>query len=992
MKSINLKVLYATLVAGEQKFMTNLFLTWLEGRVKKAEKKLRKEAVRVNRVDLLSAETTSMWGTIVPCKVTNSRWLQEGVSGVNSAEFDILLDKKEKVLFIFEGLSLEDKQEFGYPKYPDEDKKGVALAMSKFQHEVGKYLDALKGKEVIKGETLIDAFGVVWRNGYSNQRLRFVDFAILPAPFNEGGFFVQLGFMLIAPRTEKKLRGKGVKATLVPLSTLDYRIEEGQKDDWVILHSMSGLKGKAWMLEAFGNAYPGAILDMERAEMHVPLKSGDGYQTFSLEKADENGDWIPSIVQKWANKHSVKEVHSFVYARKEWEFIEAIDKAEWAAHMTDEYRVGHPEYDVISVEEIDKDSVRLTVKIEVLHCQLPVNIEISLPEESSSKSALTPEMLSVMALVSRPIADAMVEGKAFAKQRQAVLACANMGLNKIPAGVTPEIVNLPEDKLKETDLTVSDADFLMGLDKLYPNGVVFFLNGKNYHYVKFGALSRISTFLGGNADGVSRDVALFFRWLIANQGDPLMMKVLRRKYMLFIKSLKGFLTKQLESKKLRKRIVTPPKGSLLMGKIRTVAWPCLSYDGKLGVDAVPKFAMSPFDDLLRDMAKHPDTGRIEGRFLDENGKFNPWLMQGAVISGSRTPMVMPGFVELVITTNAAPGTVYTLMHVWAMLNEGDSDGDGVGLTPVFHYGADRDMAIKVNKSVMSFAGYAAVYGQDVSQWPCAEFPSWWDSITKKAILVEPGSEAANKQLKAKILPVVRKANYLEFYQNTRNVRQHYIGAVSTAYDLCVIATNMALQGCYSDHLPTQRMWEITANVCWRLVYEGVGLSGYSEGAAKFFTLLRCSGYMTHAKWDGEGQLVKIKSTMLEESIPYMLKSSLGGIQLSDKTVECLMYAHALLQHKKDLMKKSKTDAVHNRLERNQHHDKNAAIMGMLRMISQGVDATLSEQSGLDDWEQGEHEGISITQIFLEGKLYESIACPWQAEAARKTALILKNLT
>lgn len=980
------------------KFQVNLMLAIEAKKVKQAERKLRLYVRNLHRKGVGEALTSSIWGTVTPCKVTNSRWLQEGVSGIHSKSgFEIALDKKQQILISFEALTEELRKELGYPVNPHADRPGVAKAIQRLWGKVEEEgLKPLVGKFFRKGSEIFSGFGVTLRQQWCNQTLKLNGFEFKEAPFNEGGFFVTLKYSLIAPRLEKKLRGRGLKSTLVPLDILEYQIIQGKADGWVILHSMSGLKGKAWALEAFGNAYPGALLDLERQTIQVEGK------TFNLNKGDTPDTWVPSIIQKWINKGSETEIHRFVYSSTEWQFIRECDEAEWpivrakklAVEGVDigEYSVGNPFYDVIDLEEIDEATVRLTVKVEVLHCDLPVNIEISLPEESSSKSALTPEMVGVMALVAPTIAEAMVDGERFELQRKGVASCTNMGLNLIPQKAKPGVVNFPGNGLEGVEcLDINDDVLLRQLEARYPNGVVFFLNAADYQYVNFGAVGRLATFLGGNADGVSRDITIFLRWVIRTYGTEEFVKTIGGRYKLFMKGLRGFLKKQLESKKLRKQLVTPPKGSLLMAKVRTVALPELSHKGKLGVDAIPKVAMNPHDDLLREMAKHPDTGKISEDFLDETGKFDPQLMQGVIVSIGRIPMVMPGFCELVLTEKAAPGHMYTLMFVWAMLNEGDSDGDGIGLTPVFHYGADREMALAVNKTVMSFGGYAAIYGNDRTQWPCAEFCSWADSITKKALSVEPGTCASQKQLGAKILPIVRPADLAETYQNTDDVRQHYISAVSTSYNLCVIATNMAIQDRYLG--VKNSVWERVANTAWRGCYEGNGLSGFSKGAYQFFTLLRSTGWMTHAKWDIDGNLTPIKSTKVEDTLFQQLKTAMG-VDLSDDVVAGLIEAQAILQMIKDLRNPTKSYAVNKRIKANSGLIEVATRMGVLRSISQGTEQILEGRQSQGDEEyssfeeDGEkNEALSLIELFLKSEGWKAIACPWQAKAAQTAARV-----
>ena len=144
------------------------------------------------------------------------------------------------------------------------------------------------------------------------------------------------------------------------------------------------------------------------------------------------------------------------------------------------------------------------------------------------------------------------------------------------------------------------------------------------------------------------------------------------------------------------------------------------------------------------------------------------------------------------------------------------------------YGVDYVRGAKLNESLMGPAGYHFVYGSDL---PVYEFSSHDDKWGNK------------KSTTVWTKPVVSTMSVEEYGNGAALVSTHYKYNVGISYAVCsqlVFATaNQLYIDSECDNF--KHLLEATV-VAWRLIYEGLGLSGYSPVAKEFFAALNVAAF------------------------------------------------------------------------------------------------------------------------------------------------------
>lgn len=813
----------------------------------------------LNASNSISYESIRVHGLSVPQVITNARWWNEGVSLYNpQANLKVNLNKKERIIVHMDTQEDSVKAVIGYPTSGRVDKKGYLAAKDQLKALIdGTLKDEMSlGKTYTNGDVVFKGFGASLSNNRLNQPLTLESWVINDAPFDEGGIEVSITCNLVIDSFWKKIRGYGLKATLVPSDIFNLSIvdedDNSPVEDWVILHSMSGLKGKPLDVVFFCHAIGSADVVIKDGVL-IPSSGPYKGKEFDLTTTK-------SVVDQWRNVNAFQAIFTFEFARASWEFVKECDMAAGV--------YGTPDYDVVEVVDVDANTVRISAKVECLEGIAPLNIEVSLPEEASSATQLTPTTLATLTLQNRVMGEYMAN--MMAPTQQSIAALLHMFQNQgNAANVGIQNQQYLNELAKLIKVGMSDKQVLKAYAKQYPEGVVFTSAGETsrQQYLHFGALSAISTFKGEGGDGVTHSLCHFLRFLPTMAGKSGADSQIHKEFGLICESLKGWFATQLESKNLRKKLVQSTKGTAFGMKVRTIDIPELNHEGR-APNCLPKAGFNPNDDVLRQLAVDPFTKKIPAELcnevVQEDGSiklvFNPYLMNGMVVTIFRTPMPMQGACEIVVTEKVGVGHLALLMHVWSAFNEGDSDGDGIAVVPAFHYmnkGINegkilaiqvRAIMIAMNAHPMGMGGYAICYGNSFSSWPCEEFVSHKDAWSKKKIIVVPGSEVEKVLIKKGILPYVRRKPMVEFNNAYRGVNTHYRGAVGTSYNLSVAAVYEALQLQYTiwngdDSEGTSEKLRITLLACaasWRLVYEGLGLAGFTPEAQAWFSLLNLS--------------------------------------------------------------------------------------------------------------------------------------------------------
>lgn len=969
-----------------------------------------------------TSDSSRIHGVICKQAITNSRWWQEGVSLFNpSAEMRVQLNKAESVLFHMDSQPQSIKATIGYPVTGRNDGIAYAKAREQFKGLIGELFDSKVGQTFNRNAVVVKGLGVTLRQSKMNQPLTLLSYSMEDAPFAPGAVQVNLKYEMQLTSPWKKVRGYGLKATLVPwdVQRVDF---EGIDEDFIIMHSMSGLKGKPLDLVAFSHSIGGAEVNI-REGVIVPTSGKWAGKAFDISKPD-------SVVDKWRNATARKITVHFDYSRSEWEFIKAVDMAEGVYNK--------PGYDVQAVNELDEQTVRISAHIEILVAEMPLNIEVSLPEESSGKTQLTPEMLSVLTLQSRTIGEQM--NKLGAGKRNSLTKLLKMFKGN-PAKETPKY-NIQESEFLSSIQTLikdgmNDSEVIKAYETQFPSGAVFTSHGhESTHslYLDFTAIQGIGAYVGGSGEGVAHSIAEFLRTLPNNLNVTGSESTIHGNFALICNSVKGWFKVQLESKNLKKKLVSSLKGTAFGSKIRTIALPELSHKGT-APNCLPKVGINPNDDILRELARSPFTSEIPARFKDEQGKFDPYLMNGELVSLFRTPMPMEGACEIVITKRIGVGHLGLLMHVWAMFNEGDSDGDGVAIIPGFHYldnagivdvDARRKHMLAMNTHPMGMQGYILAYGPNVKDWPCAEFSSHVDAWTKKAIIVEAGSKALAKQIDKGILPYARNKAVSEWISTVGQVNEHYRNGVSTSYNIAVVAVNDALDLQY-------KLWNIgldyeieyakandpetatlakqltlalrTCAIAWRLLYEGLGLAGYSDGASKWFKLFNLASSGTHYVEGAFGPKPLAKGMKPEEgmSIASALADGAGFSHRKDAHLiaGALCRISVILADARALEKPENNPDRYESVITSATRFNTAVVRRAQRMCSQGDDAMLREGLEKDDapdemnvmdmyGEDATPSGQSCLESFIDNKLWGQLACKWQRDNLQRASLFVSE--
>jgi hypothetical protein len=383
---------------------------------------------------------------------------------------------------------------------------------------------------------------------------------------------------------------------------------------------------------------------------------------------------------------------------------------------------------------------------------------------------------------------------------------------------------------------------------------------------------------------------------------------------------------------------------------------------------------------------------------------------------------MQGGCELVITPKVGVGHVAILMHVWAAFNEGDSDGDGIGIVPLFHYYDEMELSpseryeatLAMNTHLMGMAGYAFCYGDDWSEWPCEEFFSFSDSWGKKKLIIEHKSDLEAQMIKKGILPYVRPVPVGGWVNAQDDVSGHTRANVGKSYNMSVIAVNRALNLQYrvwvqGDNTPDTEDALASAlqtcAVCWRLIYEGMGLAGFTPEAKIWFNLLNMSAWGTEWTVDGKGNPTFPKPSTPKDKrfeFPKALTSGLGLKDITSSSVgRLLMKYSSLIADAKAIENPGQSYSYTKRYEEisaNPVRLREAVTRRVQRLCSQGVDLSLDIQ--LKDTESNDEGGYddestpgtqSCVRIFVDASMSRiegNIVCPWQQDIIRKAAAFM----
>ncbi len=828
---------------------------------------------------------------------------------------------------------------------------------------------------------------------------------------------IKVVFTLAITDSFWKLRNDGIKFTTMPLACNFYD-EAGAAVDinWELLLPMESVKGRLHSLVGYAYDQGGAVVDVAKGE----LTTESGKKLDLLEPYNGVYDWLKTKVKSvWVE---------FQMAQAEYDVLV-------------QARGVHDDLIVVSQHE---GYVMLRELIQVLEMDALYEVELSSPREKSASSQMTLEMLSSMTMQSPKLGESLnAESLDYRKGVQSLVQMiqgkpASLGAIDVTSPVGRQVLAEAVGQIQHLE----GKQIVKAYEKAYPQGLV--VKARNSSgaflsvYFDFGVVLGMSTFIGKVGDGISNDIVAFLSY-VNNPGESGSDNNLYSKLSSLKVGMDAWLLKSMQSNKIMKRMARTKPGSMHTLVVRTAVYPELNHEpGEL-----PKLAINPDDQILEELAQgireegvarlllfmqqyecllHLNGPRAGVAFnfelltglmlkqvsgIMDQFKSGPASMNGAFIGCGRTPMVMLGGFQLIVTDKVSVGHAALLPHIWAMLCEGDADGDTINVLSLTKYGLDKGECLALNTSVLGMNGYKIAYGKNPSGWPCAEFSSHADKWGKKALVFELGSKAEGKYL----MPYVYTQPMSTYLAGAQLVAGHYKGPVGISYNVCVVMTHRTLDLFYAIRQNGAKwdaatlkakqdklnLWQMSMAIAWRLLYEGLGLAGYSPAAKEFFSLLHIATYQetytyvqTDGKWVASWIERNKKPTLVRnclEDLIYLgnhrdVRSSeleftgSGGLEhlgaLAKSVVRELVACNRIAQDAGAIVKGKPRVA---KMERNDRFK--AILYFSLRHAGRGADpAGLAEMEARNQANADEVIPASLINACIVENAYKMHGCPW----------------
>ena len=751
-------------------------------------------------------------------------------------------------------------------------------AFNYLKKKVAAKIEAIdKDRLFESGETILEintlpGTKVIVKNDFPNVPVRIISASVrhveVDAKDYEPAYFnVEFKVEAVTSTQMVKNRRYFTKNTTTPSDFNFYDLDGNAINlDVEMLFNNETIKGRSVHIDAFANTlgidavyYPNDGL--------VSLDGGAHYVDVTL--AD-------NVISQWVQSQAQDVLLELDIAKDEWEMLQAAH-----ANKTDKQ---DKLTGIVSVVD-HGDYVTVREQIQILVCKLNFEVEISTPDESISISGMTPEMTAGVSIQSRKLAEVLVaESK---EARESILGLVNM-VTKSKAVTLENSVNLNTPSEQELLANrvgsldgLSDSKVLDTYKLLYPNGL--YLKASNTEttsilYLDFDVIRSTMVWISGSADQMSQEIVGFLRAII-NPPKTGYDNYFYGNVSRLSKSLNGWLKEAFASKGVLKRAARTSK-CLVNLKVRTCYYTFLQSDA----DGIPKVAVNPNCAATRLLAKD-NKGKYYSKYIesvvindfgaedgDSNGDaidveaykpnhscvyigmkntkqgktlmfFNPYLLQGEFISAFRIPMFMGLGAKLVVTEKVGKSHAFLLPYLWSMANEGDTDGDGISLMNVGIRGLNASDINEMNESWVGLKGYKIVYGDDVSNWPYAEFSEkpkkkWlkWENEADKAKYCKPYVSTIPKYSYTDEEGVT----HIGYFESGELVQKHYVAAVGIAYGIASALTFKLADTLYAKDQSQVKSLKLAVVIAWRALYEGLGLAGYSNAATKWFAILGAS--------------------------------------------------------------------------------------------------------------------------------------------------------
>ena len=712
----------------------------------------------------------------------------------------------------------------------------------------------------------------LFSNKTHNQYFIVTGYKVKPPKVSKNGYrpshsSIQLKVKAVKESQFAKFRTAGLKATTVVSTQHKFFDMAGNEVAYPadIIYNNETRKGNVSELVMYANTVPNiktAIVEGDDKGCRLVVTYTDSKKVKKIDllnPMNEVAMWVNDNTQKMKVQVTMPKVH--------YDF--ALESA-ISAGFDPETGKGF-DFKWKLVQDLGNGVVIIEEEIEILVGYIPLNFEISTADESVGSSNLTPEMMAGMSLISPKLVDALYNEALPA--RQAICGLLNMATMEGEEDAYSFNAQNPAE-LKEFQALVgnlnglSDSQVAYHMADLFPDGLVIRSMGASVDsklLIDWSTVTKTMTFIGGTADQISQEIVGAINFL-ANPVKTIGVKGIDSTINAIVfklsMSLRGWVMKGLQSKGLIKKLSRSSK-CLINGKVRTVYNLSLVPDA----DGLPKVLVNPYCGMTKMLAKNSD-GSWNERYVvtqyfsdkadykanfvmpdacieisTKNMKaegyevkyFNPYLLNNSVVAAVRIPMFMPAMCKVIVSTEIESSHVGILPCIWAQGNSGDSDGDGIGLINCTIRGLSVADAIKANKSIVGLAGYKMIYAS--SKLPFSDFV---ESPAKKNLIRPEGFAYAT------FLPhddVEEYAFNTEFgHVGLKGIHvktsDHYKYSVGTGYGIASAITCWAAVKAYDESFTRMDLLEKAILVIWTLIYEGLGLSGYSAKAAEFFKVLR----------------------------------------------------------------------------------------------------------------------------------------------------------
>jgi len=811
------------------------------------------------------------WGNLLP----DGSILKQGGISLKTAIVETALNPGSGPAFIRPGLSFncsvrksggEGAVEFlGLPKEVRnklnelgsqqgyQSKPGITYLRDIINHKCEETI----GKVFKPGETIL-SFGkelgmpekIVCSNREMNQNLKVISYKISEDLSKDGGykadyFKVEFEVDLIFNDDHVKLRNAYIKLTTSPYEVNWFDKDMNSMSNWGgvdIMLNPETMKSQSilqamFIMEMGGGYYDPDngfvyLYDWEKAKPFFTKEEEIRYQDNSSTmyistlplvevEEDEEGNYILGEQSPVENA-----MHIWAKSKIETRYIQvAVGKSYWnyASKMIDENRI---------IDVIPKDDYYLvTEEVRVLISNYNYEVEISTPRENTSPAAMTLQQHVHLSVVDPVLGEALAKESLPSREATAMLIEMNCfsteelikikGYKKrvLTEKVRRNLANKLGDALEADDITL----FKKMKELLTPSTIEYGIVFVHESFDSKGGISKIEIplmfsallkgigFINGYADGIGRLISTFIRYICTcdsteelksdNNKDGTILslgKAVEQGLTSWFKSI-------LESKNIYKKMSMTDRVGINL-KVRTSYHPALESK-----DEIPTIILNPYCDGTKYLAK--DYKSV-------------WELDGKLVGIMRVPMPMLSVFRVKLDKEVgrvAHAHVYP--HLWAFNNEGDSDGDGIMVINLSKYGYTKERALaKINNDALSFEGYKLVYGENVLNHPYADFcqvPAkkrldnlWFNKLT----LTKDYNEVCTK------------------------VGEHYAYCVGKAYGIASVLTFDLIQVYYQQSDLEIKYAKLATLFAWRLMYEGLGLAGWSDTAEKFFAILKALNY------------------------------------------------------------------------------------------------------------------------------------------------------